>query len=328
MTSTTRATAYRWGHLDASAVPSWAALTTLLAEVDDTEETYEPEDLAEELEEHGFTPERDSWAVWDGDALVGYGQVRVGMLLDHEGRVRSFLGGGVHPGHRCRGLGTALMDRMEQRARELAAERHPGQELYWRASGGLEGSSARELLERRGYRVVRWFSLLSRPLPGEPVAAPDPESLGVRLVSPGEEHEEATRLAQNEAFRDHWGSAPITAEAWHDHWASRASRPALSTLALDTQDRVLAYVLCGQWSPGELHVTLVGTVREARGRGLAAACLARTIALAADAGEHRVIELEVDSESPTGATRLYERVGFAQRKQFASMSKDAGRVGA
>ena len=34
-------------------------------------------------------------------------------------------------------------------------------------------------------------------------------------------------------------------------------------------------------------------------------------------------DLDVDSESPTGATRLYERLGFTVKKTFAAMQRDA-----
>jgi ribosomal protein S18 acetylase RimI-like enzyme len=310
----------RWNHLDAAAVPAWMELTNLLAEADGTEEFYDAADLAEELEESGFTPATDSWAVWNGDRMVAYGQLRVGHTRDAEGRVRATLGGGVAPDHRGRGVGRELADRMERRAVELAEERHPGVPSYWRVDGGLEGSSARALWSRRGYEVVRFFNLLTHPLPGEPVALPE---VPARLVSPAEGDEDAVRLAHNRAFADHWGTAPQAAGPWHDHWTARANRMDLSTLALAPDGGVLAYVLGGQWVDRELYVNLVGTVPDARGRGLAAACLARTLRLAAATEAFDRVDLHVDSESPTGATRLYERLGFTVKKTFAAMQRDA-----
>ncbi|MGM0385952.1 MAG: GNAT family N-acetyltransferase [Actinomycetota bacterium] len=310
----------RWGRLDAAAVPAWAELANLLAEADGTEEFYDAADLAEELEESGFTPAADSWAVWHGDQLVAYGQLRVGHTLDAQGRVRATLGGGVAPDRRGRGIGRELADRMERRAVVLAAQRHPGAPSYWRADGGLEGSSARALWSRRGYEAVRFFNLLTRPLPGEPLAIPD---VPARLVSPAEEQEESVRLSHNRAFADHWGTAPQAAGPWHDHWTARANRMDLSTLALAPDGEVLAYVLAGQWVDRELHVNLVGTVPGARGQGLAAACLARTLELGAASGDFDRADLDVDSESPTGATRLYERLGFTVKKTFAAMQRDS-----
>ena len=310
-----------WTHLTPETVEQWAALTNLLAEVDGTEEFYSAEDLAEELDEHGFDPALDSWSVWDGDTMVAYGQLRVGAALNHDGQVRCNLGGGVHPGHRGLGIGQALMDRLEARASGLAAERHPGVPAIWRADGGLEGASVRGLLAHRGYEIVRYFNLLGRPVSGD-LPAVDAD---VPLLSPGPEHEEAVRIAHNAAFADHWGAMPATPERWHDDWTARSNRRQLSSIGVDPADpgRVLAYVLAAEWVPRELYVNLVGTVPDARGRGLAAAALARTMALAARTGQYDVIELDVDSDSPTGATRLYDRLGFVPRKTWATMQRDA-----
>lgn len=126
---------------------------------------------------------------------------------------------------------------------------------------------------------------------------------------------EAVRRAHNEAFADHWGSAPRSQEKWEDQMASRSFRPALSKVvlsddpSLEPVERVDAYALCNEWVPGELYVSLVGTRRRARRHGLAALLLGAVVRSAAGSG-YRVIDLTVDSESPTGAGRIYERVGF------------------
>src|SRR5699024_12857677 len=74
-----------------------------------------------------------------------------------------------------------------------------------------------------------------------------------------------------------------------------------------------------------LHIALVGTRPEARGRGLARAVIARTRAAAAEAG-YASAELEVDSESLTGATRLYDALGFARDAVYATYEKPVGRL--
>ena len=101
-----------------------------------------------------------------------------------------------------------------------------------------------------------------------------------------------------------------------------SARHDLSTVALSSEGEVLAYVLCGEWVDRELYVNIVGTVPSARGRGLAADALRRTISLAAATGEFDLIGLDVDSESLTGATRLYERVGFVLKHQTMAMQRD------
>lgn len=319
MTTPAVETAYRWDHLRIADVPAWRDLVNLLATVDRTGELVEPHTLQEELGEHGVDPTRDTWAVWHDGDLVAWGQILVAFTPDHEGRTRVWLGGGVHPDHRGNGIGRRLVELQERRGLELAQERRPGHEAFWRCDGGLEGASVRRLLEHRGYAVVRYFNQMVRPLPGDPPAVPDVPG----LVSPHDALEEPLRRAHNLAFRDHWGSTEQTPEVWHDHWVSRSGRDDVSSVALDEDGTPLAYVLCGEYTPGELYVNIVGTVPHARGRGLARACLARTITLASASGRYRKVDLHVDSASPTGATRVYEAVGFTLDKTFASYQRDA-----
>ncbi len=375
----TRMTELRWSHLDGDNVGAWSALINTLATADGTGEFYEPEDLAEELGETGLEPSTDTWAVWADEQLVAYGQLRVGFTTQADGTVRCQLDGGVHPEWRGRGVGSRLMDAMEQRACVLSAQRMPGVPAEFRVEAGLAGSSASRMLTARGYRIARWFILMELPLrsvqAGVPAAAdsgahtlttpptqfplgsmpegatgfavPGAETLttplglqlpldaeaaarphpvvpdGFTLASPKAADEEDVRLAHNSAFADHWGSAPMTAERWHDFYAGRPMRLGYSTIARNPDGDLVSYVLVGQYMDDEAYVDLVGTVAGARGRGVAGAALARTIELVRDVEGLRVLGLEVDSDSPTGATRLYERLGFSAKNTRATMTRPA-----
>ncbi|WP_152186551.1 GNAT family N-acetyltransferase [Segeticoccus rhizosphaerae] len=304
----------RWSALGPDCVQQWAELTNLLATVDDTGEFYGPEDLAEELEAPGVEPAKDTWAVWDGADLVAYGQLRAATsLLD--GRVKVHLGGGVHPDHRGRGIGRELMARMEHRAVAGAAERFPGAPTLLQTSGGQAGASVRPLLEHRGYAIARYFHEMERAFPGaavlEPAAAVEPYR---------DELSEATRLAHNDAFSTHWGSTPRDEENWRDMMSSRTFRPNESFVHVAADGRVLAYVLCYQWMDGELYVGQVGTRQDSRGRGLARATLAACLRAAAEHG-YRSADLGVDSVNPTGATALYESMGFEVTRTFATYTR-------
>lgn len=324
---------YRWDHLRLEDVEAYAALVNHLAVVDQTEEFYQPEDLAEELTEHHLDVVRDTWAVWTDQQLVAFGGVRVNENPDHDGRLRIHLEGGVHADHRGRGLGRALLEQMERRGAELAEERHPGRPAYLRTGGGVEGASVRSLLEHRGYALVRYFTEMrltldgqgARPAGGGTDAGSQPPPAGVRLVSADDGWERATLAAHRAAFVDHWGSAPTGEQQWHEHWTSRSGRHGVSTLAVTDDGEVVGYVLCAQWVDRELYVNIVGTVPSWRGRGLARACLARTARLAAESGDYDMVDLAVDSASPTGATRLYEAVGYVPTKQFAVYQRDLTR---
>ncbi|MET1034838.1 MAG: GNAT family N-acetyltransferase [Arthrobacter sp.] len=311
-------------HITAEDVRSWSVLTNILAAHDDTDETYEPEDLAEELVETGVDPVRDTVAAWDGETMVGYAQVRVNDGL-RDGVAKASIGGGVHPDYRGRGLGRELMDTMEQRARAAAAEKHPGVPALVEVWGNAPGSGGARLAQARGYDPVRYFRDMRVDLDGweEP-----------RLVSGGtaetvpfaERHAEAVRRAHNEAFADHWGSTPRSEQKWADMLKARSFRPAYSRIVLspapgvDPDEAVDAYLLSGEWAAGELYVMLVGTRRRARGRGHAAHLLVDVIREARDAG-YKMVDLGVDSESPTGAVGLYERVGFRGIRTHVVLSR-------
>ncbi|CAN5587568.1 GNAT family N-acetyltransferase [soil metagenome] len=267
-------TTYRWGRLGPYCIEQWAALSNTLARVDGTDEFVEAEDLAEEFTSATFDPELDSWAIWFGEELVGHGYIFVPTSPSFEGVARMFLLGGIHPDHRRRGLGQQLIERQEDRAATLAAQRHPQHPTAWLAEGGIEGADVRGLLRARGYEVVRYFSRMVRPLPAAALLSETPPEIadGIRLVTPGDQDSEPLRLVHNVAFRDHWGAGEKSQQAWEHERSARSARPAFDSMAVDAQGEPLSYVLCAQWVPRELYVDVVGTAPQARGAGLARAC--------------------------------------------------------
>lgn len=303
-----------WRPLGTDTVAELAELVNLLAKVDGTDEFYEAEDLREELQAAGFDPARDSVGAWQDGRLVGAAKLWVSGSLGADGRASIGIEGGVHPDYRGRTIGRQLMQRMEIRAGQLGAERHPGSEVWLRAFGGVAGASVRPLLEHRGFELARYWHELTRPLTGE---LPD-RPAGVTPYRA--ELAEQIRLAHNEAFAGHWGSSARTEENWRELVESRAFRPACSFVSLAGDGTVDAYVLCRQWMPGELYVELVGTRPRARGRGLARDCLAAALHAAAAAGLTRAV-LTVDSQNAHGAGRLYESMGFELVRVTASYRK-------
>lgn len=307
----------RWETLTRETVPAWAELVNLLGRVDGTEEFYDAEDLTEELTADGFDPAADSIAVWDGNQLVAFAQVQVASGLTHgEGHVRAMLMGGVHPDYRGQGIATAMFEQMEPRALDVSATRHPGAPIDLRVEAGLETDPVRALLADRDYRVARYFTVMRRALPGAPLDPVDPRTRPLT-----ESLFEATRLAHNDAFASHWGSAPISAQRWKSVVSGHAARPAFSRVAVDAGGTVLAYCTTGQWVDKELYVTLVGTRQAARGQGLARAVLGATLAAAVEDGSFETIELDVDSENPQGAGALYTSLGFAPVRTTATFIK-------
>ena len=159
---------------------------------------------------------------------------------------------------------------------------------------------------------VRYGAELLRDLDDLPTV-PDPE--GVAIVAWDPARSEAARVATNDAFADHWGSTPRDAAAWQHVLESHGNRPDLSFLAT-AGDRVVG-VCRNAHFPSDEAVTgrregwigAVSVVRHFRRRGIASALVARSLRAFRDAGFTHSI-LGVDSENPTGAYRIYERLGY------------------
>jgi ribosomal protein S18 acetylase RimI-like enzyme len=89
-----------------------------------------------------------------------------------------------------------------------------------------------------------------------------------------------------------------------------------SRIVIAPEGEVDAYAIASEWSPGEVHVDILGTRWRARGQGLGRDVLLAVIRGARDAGM-TVVDLGVDASSPTGANRLYESVGFRPLRTHA-----------
>lgn len=330
----TTADSLTWTPLTLADVPALTALLNRVDQADDLGEPAEEATTREWLTMPGHDLAQDSVAVRLDGELIAFSLVDVSSQVDREGRLRCQLLGSVDPEHRRRGIGTELFERSEQRAAQLAAERDPGATAVLRTSGRRDpegsipadapltgGADVRPILERRGYRRVRSWLIMNRDLPGAPLTPPEVE--GVRLLTPADDDHEVSRLAHVDAFADHWGSTPIDGDRWTVFWTAHTARRALSTLAVDDSGTVLGYAFAMEDRPGVLHLALVGTRPEARGRGLARAVIARTLAAGARAG-YATAELEVDAESLTGATRLYDALGFAREHVYATFEKPLG----
>lgn len=303
-----------WRALIADDVPGVTALVNLATTADGTGRGVSEEAVAEEFRVPYLDLAVDTVSAWIDDDMVAFGSVFSGPE-PVDGRAMIRVDGHVHPQHRGHGLGRELLARLETRAADLAAERHPGLPVRLRTSGGTPGSSTQRLLELAGYQPDNFFITMEVDLARwhDPGGSSEVVPIDERLLG-------TTRDAHNDAFRDHRNFSPIPANLWQ-HWMSGPdNRPALGRVVLDG-DRVLAYSVVSESHPGVAHVELVGTRREARGLGLARAVLLGTLRAAHDAG-CAVAELEVDSTSPTGADRLYTSVGFVPVRTISRYQRD------
>jgi len=152
---------------------------------------------------------------------------------------------------------------------------------------------------------VRRFYLMVRELD----APPEPPELpaGIEVTTFAVEDAEAFHALLTEAFADEWGFVPMAYEEW---FARRVSGRDTSFWFVARSGATMTGVLRGDpEARGGGFVGALGVARAWRGRGIGEALLRHAFAAWYEAGRRRV-SLGVDSENPTGATRLYERVGM------------------
>lgn len=245
----------------------------------------------------------------EGD-VVAWG--RIWHRPSAEREARAVLMGAVDPGHRGRGIGSALLRWEIARGEALLAAAPPHLPRHLRAQAFDFQHAARRLYERHGFLPARWNDELVCPLDTIP---PRPATPGIAIVPWDPAHAEAARVAQNEAFADHWGSTPLDAATWAHALESFGTRLDLSFLALDG-GRVVGVCRNGHF-PADESVTgrrdgwifHLGVVRSHRKRGIASALILASHGAFRAAGFTHAA-LGVDSENPSGAGRLYARLGY------------------
>lgn len=305
-----------WRALRASDLVALTELVAACEAADDPPYRTAPEELGEELfdgpDRH---PENDTIAAVDhAGRIVAYGRVRVGPAGSR--RVRVSLGGGVHPEARRRGLGAAVLTWQVDRARLAIATSGAtaaGQIAAY-VEDGMPDHVA--MLARAGFAPARYYTEALRDLQ-DPI--PTVTLSGSIIVEPWQAVlSEQVRLAHNEAYADHWGSEPLSPEAWREGGGTHFE-PRWSFIAMDRSTdrvRVAGYLLSGRyeqdWSALGYTVgytELIGVLREWRGRRVATALLLAAMrAYAADG--IRYAGLTVDSATPQIERGLYERLGY------------------
>lgn len=252
---------------------------------------------------------KDAWLAFapNSQQALGYAHLQPVARTD----LQAFAS--VHPEARGRGIGAALLARTEQRARDQIARFAPDDRVVLQQWVTAANEPAHHLLEAAGYQVVRHIWGMIITLGEEPAPVTWPAGITVRSPVTGVDFR-ATHAAYREAFQDHWGYAEQSYEDF-----SRSSieidtfDPSLWFLAMDGDE--VAGVVMGEVLPDRGWVNDLAVRRAWRGRGLGMALLRHAFGEFYRRGLSTVA-LGVDSQSLTGATRLYERAGMHVERQY------------
>ena len=241
---------------------------------------------------------------------------------------RVFLWGATHPAHRGRGIGTAIQAWGIARAEEILADQPAELLRVVETFKEVRLADAVALHEAAGFRPARWYFDMRRDL-REPLPAM-PDLGGLRLVPYESPMAQPLLAIHNEAFRDHWGSEPLTPEIWnHEFVGDPFFRGDLSFVVLDGEEiagYTVNYVVESDWEATGVHEGWVGQLgvrRPWRRRGVATALLVRSMEAFRAAGLEAAT-LGVDAENPTGALGVYERVGFRPIRRSVRLQRPYG----
>ena len=305
-----------WADLDAV-----AKLTHDVANMEgDASFVMTAEELANAWKSEGFLVERDVLIVETRDGRV----VGSEEFYNENGHCKLKADGCVHPNFRGLGIGTSLLEKMAERARTEIKLAGPDMRVFIQSSINNKDEAGHTLLRSLGYSPIRYNWRMEIKLQKAPPAVTFPAGVELRPFIK-DEHAVAAWQADNEAFRDHWGSHDRTYEEWsHGKFGNPNFDPTLWMIAWDGNE--IAGFSQNRFRKGIGWIGTLGVRRPWRKNGLGLALLQCSFGEFYKRGM-TTIGLGVDASNPTGATRLYQRAGMYVASEFATYEKElrAGR---
>ena len=281
------------------------------------------------------------------------------VVRDAEGRIHAW--GSVHDRAGGRMLYTHVVERglpegVGRTCSDLLVEWAVGQAREVGAARGLDvqqidtGAFADDERQHRwlaaaGFTRVRTWWQMSRPVAAEEASlVPDPadwerRSVRFRLVRragsglPCEDDLRELHLVLEDAFLDHFNSREETFEEflfrlredpghrWDHWWLAELLSEDGADADPEPVGALIGTVSESANGPDGSYVSYIGVREAARGRGVATGLLRTIIADAAARGRDRV-GLEVDADSPTGASDLYLGLGWETSYVTESWHRD------
>jgi mycothiol synthase len=321
---------YTWRPQRREDIPAMIELLLAVEKADQRILVETPEDFEREFDDPWYNPETDSLLARTADGrAVAF--LRTFVSPEPEEEVQAWLWFEVHPEHRGRGLEEFLIEWAGARGRQRLLAMPDGLPRSLRVGFQDTQHASIALVERHGFRPIRYFYRMRRDL-GQPIPeATLPDGLTLRTFTP--DMSAALKDAFNESFRDHWNFHTVSEEDWQTFFMQRSSfRPDLTLLVMDG-DQIAGYSI-NRVSPeenaregfNEGWIGQLGVRRPWRKRGIATALLCASMTAFKGEGLDYAT-LGVDAENPTGALHIYERVGFFVAKRYIQFSKPIERNG-
>lgn len=280
-------------------------------------------ELRERFAIPGLDPHGDLFVVEAPDQrIVGFAE----LMLD-EGREQSLFYAGIkiHPDWRHLDLEEPLLERLWERATErrskLTSER-----ILFIAYCPAHHHRVTAIFERFGLSVMRYSpNLIYQPLENLPEPG-FPSEVEARRYQWGPDDASAMET-YNEAFAEDPEYVPVTQEEWQ-HWLKRLRAQQGSSWVVLDEGAVAGFCIS---SISEERIRLLGrqdgyinilAVRPThRRQGLGTALLLACLRDLKAAGMESVT-IETDTDNPTQAMHLYERVGFREKWRWVTYARE------
>ncbi|GIV63127.1 MAG: hypothetical protein KatS3mg045_0466 [Bellilinea sp.] len=245
------------------------------------------------------------------DILMAVGWIQ--LLPSAENEQRVLLGGRVHPRYRRKGLGTLLLEWLENRANLVS-----GYERVRRLIIHNEAltADAHSIYVQSGFTPIFAENMMVCSLEKAPPADFLPDVY--RLVNWTADTAPLFYRAYCDAFYDRAAYFEPMEKWVGDYEKDNDFFPQLSWLAINGEERPVAFVTAGRM--GELAwINQTGVVPELRGQGVAFGLLAHALRQLQLSG-YREVGLHVNVNNPAAIRRFYE-LGFRRRLTRARYEK-------
>ena len=222
-----------------------------------------------------------------------------GGLVGHAAVRGNGIDVGVEPAERRRGIGTALLRAIEQAAKEEPL-----------LLTGLSSEPAAAAFAAANGYVKAWeVWLMGVDLPTEVPSPEWPDGVEVRTFR--EDDAEAVKELLDLAYAEEFHHHPVPFAQWRRFMLEDPMFDPEAWFLAVAGDEIVGAAL--NWDEGYVKDLVVHPAW--RGRGLGKALMLQTFGEFARRGIPRVT-LKTDSNNPTGAWRLYERVGMKTERTY------------
>jgi len=305
--------------------PVMLEVYTQAMEADGLEEAADTlEDLANHYNHlERCDPARDILLVDVDDETIAYG--RCWWDKELEGNYRYSLTLYLKPAWRHHGIGRHLASLLLERLAHISNQHPPSAPKFFRVFCFDAQKWERSVLERLGFRIVRYGYSMVRPC-GQPVEiAPLPEGIEVRPVLPHQVRQ--VWEAAMEAFRDHNGATETSEDAYQRFINWQYNDPTLWKVAWEGSE-VVGMVLnfINEEENKKLnrkrgYTEDISVRRPWRRKGIARALLTQSIKMFQEMGMDET-SLDVDTSNPNGALNLYQSVGYQEYRKGLFYQKE------